>query len=89
MMDELGPKQVITYARRLGLTSPIPPYLPVALGAAEATLQEMTTAFAVFPNQGVRMTRSTCCGSRIATETFWKKTGRSRTTRSAQTRRSS
>jgi penicillin-binding protein 1A len=56
MMDELGPKQVITYARRLGLTSPIPPYLPVAIGAAEATLQEMTTAFAVFPNQGVRMT---------------------------------
>ncbi|MGH9328984.1 MAG: penicillin-binding transpeptidase domain-containing protein, partial [Vicinamibacterales bacterium] len=56
MMDELGAKQVITYARRLGLTAPIPPYLPVALGAAEATLREMTTAFAVFPNQGVRMT---------------------------------
>jgi penicillin-binding protein 1A len=56
LMDELGPKQVITYARRLGLTSPIPPYLPVALGAAEATLREMTSAFAVFPNQGVRMT---------------------------------
>jgi penicillin-binding protein 1A len=56
MMDELGPKQVITYARRLGLTSPMPPYLPVALGAAEATLREMTMAFAVYPNQGVRMT---------------------------------
>jgi penicillin-binding protein 1A len=55
MMEQLGPSQVITYARRLGLTSPIPPYLPVAIGAAEATLQEMTAAFAVFPNQGVRM----------------------------------
>lgn len=55
VMEELGPKQVIAYARRLGLESPLPPYLAVALGAAEATLTEMTSAFAVFPNQGVRM----------------------------------
>jgi penicillin-binding protein 1A len=55
MMDQLGAKQVIMFARRLGLESPLPPYLPVALGAAEATLTEMTSAFAVFPNQGVRM----------------------------------
>jgi penicillin-binding protein 1A len=55
LMDQLGPRQVIGYARRLGLESPIPPYLPVALGAAEATLMEMTSAYAVFPNQGVHM----------------------------------
>jgi penicillin-binding protein 1A len=39
----------------LGLESPLPPYLAVALGAAEATLVEMTSAYSVFPNQGVRM----------------------------------
>ena len=55
LMDQLGPRQVIAYARRLGVESPIPPYLPVALGASEATLMEMTSVFAVFPNQGVRM----------------------------------
>jgi penicillin-binding protein 1A len=55
LMDELGAKQVIMFARRLGLESPIPPYLPVALGAAEATLVEMTSAYSVFANQGVRM----------------------------------
>jgi penicillin-binding protein 1A len=55
VMEELGPQQVVSYARRLGLESPLPPYLAVALGAAEATLSEMTSAFAVFPNQGVRM----------------------------------
>ena len=55
VMDQLGPKQVIGYARRLGIESPLPPYLPVALGAAEATLLEMTSVFAVFPNQGVYM----------------------------------
>ena len=55
VMEQLTPRQVILYARRLGLESPIPPYLPVALGAAEATLVEITSAFSVFPNQGVRM----------------------------------
>ena len=55
VMEQLGPRQVVAYARRLGLESPLPPYLSVALGAAEATLMEMTSAFAVFPNQGVRM----------------------------------
>ena len=55
VMDQLGPRQVILYARRLGLESPLPPYLAVALGAAEATLTEMTSAYSVFPNQGVRM----------------------------------
>jgi penicillin-binding protein 1A len=55
LMDQLGPRQVIAYARRLGIESPIPPYLSVSLGAAEATLVEMTSAFAVYPNQGVHM----------------------------------
>jgi len=56
LMDALGPKQVIAYARRFGLTAPLPPYLPIALGAGEETLVEMTSAYSVFPNQGVRMT---------------------------------
>lgn len=55
VMEQLGPRQVISYARRLGLESPIPPYLAVALGAAEASLTEMTSAYSAFPNQGVRM----------------------------------
>ena len=54
VMEQLGPAHVIQYARRLGLASPLPPYLAVALGAAEATLTEMTSAYSVFPNQGVR-----------------------------------
>jgi penicillin-binding protein 1A len=56
LMDALGPKQVIAYARRFGLTAPLPPYLPIALGAGDETLLEMTSAYSVFPNQGVRMT---------------------------------
>jgi penicillin-binding protein 1A len=54
-MEQIGPKQVVSYARRFGFQGPMGPYLSLALGAAEATLVEVTSAYSVFPNQGVRM----------------------------------
>jgi penicillin-binding protein 1A len=54
-MAEIGPRNVVTYARRFGLGGDYPPYLSLALGAAESTLLEMTSAYSAFPNQGVRM----------------------------------
>jgi penicillin-binding protein 1A len=50
-----GIKTVIDYARKFGITSPMPAYLPVALGAADLTLMEQTSAFTTFPNDGVRV----------------------------------
>jgi penicillin-binding protein 1A len=55
LMEQLGPSQVIAYARRFGFQSPFEPYLSLSLGAGEATLMEVTSAYSVFPNQGVRM----------------------------------
>ncbi len=55
LMEQLTPAQVISYARRLGFESPLQPYLSTALGASEATLLEVTSAYSAFPNQGVRM----------------------------------
>jgi len=52
---KIGIKTVIDYARKFGITSPIPPVLPVALGAADLTLTEQTSAFTAFPNDGVRV----------------------------------
>ena len=54
-MDTLGPKNVLDYAKRFGFEEDFPPYLPIALGAGDATLLEVTSAYTVFPNQGVRM----------------------------------
>ena len=56
MIDSVGPAVVIDYARRFGFTNPMQPYLSLALGAAEASLLEATSAFTVFPRQGVHMT---------------------------------
>lgn len=55
LADSLGIRNVEEYARKFGITSPLPPYLPVAIGAAEATLFEQTSAFSVFPDDGVRL----------------------------------
>jgi penicillin-binding protein 1A len=56
MMNQLGPTQVVSYARRFGLSGTLQPFLSTALGAGEATLVEMTSAYSVFANQGIRMT---------------------------------
>jgi penicillin-binding protein 1A len=55
MMETLGPKNVLSYAKRFGFAEEFPPYLAIALGAGDATLMEVTSAYSVFPNQGVRM----------------------------------
>lgn len=55
MMDTLGAKNVVEYAKRFGFEQDFPPYLPIALGAGDGTLLELTSAYTVFPNQGVRM----------------------------------
>ena len=54
LANALGIDKVIEVANRFGIRRKLPPYLPVALGAAELTLQEITSAFTVIPNNGVR-----------------------------------
>jgi penicillin-binding protein 1A len=51
----VGIHKVIEVAHRFGVTSNIPAYLPVALGAVEITLEEQVASYAVFPNDGVRV----------------------------------
>jgi len=52
----VGIHKVIDMAHRFGVTSNIPAYLPVALGAVEITLQEQVASYSVFPNDGIRVT---------------------------------
>ncbi|HEX3110500.1 MAG TPA: PBP1A family penicillin-binding protein, partial [Thermoanaerobaculia bacterium] len=49
----VGGKNVIDFARRCGITSDLPQYPSLALGAAGVAPLEMTAAYNVFPNQGV------------------------------------
>jgi len=56
LASKVGINNVIQYAERFGITARLPPYLPVALGSAEITLMEQTSAYSVFPDDGVRVT---------------------------------
>ena len=55
LLDHVGIQNVIDMARRSGITSPLPPYLPLALGAADLTLLEHTSGFTVFPDDGIHI----------------------------------
>jgi len=75
LANKVGIKSVIEYAGRFGITSKLPPYLPVALGSAEITLMEQTSAYSVFPNDGVHVspryiTRVTDYEGRVLEEDF-------------------
>jgi len=55
LTERVGVSNVVDMARRFGITSPLPPYLPLALGAADMRLIEHVSAFTVFPNDGIRI----------------------------------
>lgn len=51
---EVGPDKVVELAKRFGITSPLGAHYSIALGSEETTLYDMTGAYMVFANGGVR-----------------------------------
>ena len=55
LLDQVRIPNLVEISRRFGITSPLIPNLPLALGASEVRLLEHTAAFAAFPNDGIRI----------------------------------
>ena len=55
LAEKVGISSVVDMTRRFGITTSLPPYLPLALGAADMKLIEHVSAFTVFPNDGIRI----------------------------------
>ncbi len=55
LLQQVGIQKGAQMVRRLGIENPMAPSLPSALGASEASLQDMVSAYSTFPNKGVRM----------------------------------
>ncbi len=55
VLDEIGVRNTADLVKRMGLPNPMAPYLPSALGATEEPLLAMVSAYAAFPNSGVRV----------------------------------
>ncbi len=53
LLQEVGLTKSLEMAARLGIRSPMRPYLSLALGTSELTLGELTAAYAAFAAQGV------------------------------------
>ncbi|MBN2183944.1 MAG: PBP1A family penicillin-binding protein [Candidatus Krumholzibacteriota bacterium] len=56
LLQKLGGPAVINTARKMGISTPLMPYLSLALGAQEVTLLDLTSAFGVLAAGGIRAT---------------------------------
>lgn len=53
LIAKLGPNNVVSFARNLGIKSPLDPVMSLALGTSDVTLYEMVAAYCSFVNQGI------------------------------------
>jgi penicillin-binding protein 1A len=54
LLRKVGVSLVASYARRMGIKSALGQNLSLALGSSEVTLLELTSAYGVFANRGIR-----------------------------------
>ncbi len=55
VLEEIGIDYATAYAANMGITSPIPRNLSIALGTSGVTLQELVRAYGVLANEGKRV----------------------------------
>lgn len=56
LLEELGVRNAIKFARAIGIKGHLPNNLTLALGSLSISPLELTTAFSVFAQEGIRMT---------------------------------
>ena len=57
--DLVGPKHVVSFAKKSGIESPLNPVLSLPLGANEVTMLELMQSYMVFANYGNK--GASCC----------------------------
>lgn len=55
LLEKVGVKNVIEFARTVGVTSPLPADLSLGLGSSSVGLMELTSVYGVFLNKGIRV----------------------------------
>lgn len=55
LLEKIGIDSAIVYAKKFGIKSPLTPYPALALGSSDVTLFELTSAYTVFDNHGIRV----------------------------------
>ncbi|AFK04356.1 glycosyl transferase family 51 [Emticicia oligotrophica DSM 17448] len=52
LADEVGPRTIVNYARKMGITAPLEPVLSLGIGTSDVSLYEMVAAYGIFLNEG-------------------------------------
>src|SRR3989441_6706209 len=55
LLNQVGHSRPMEPARKMEISSKLEPYPSMALGTEEVSLIDLTTAYSIFPNQGVRV----------------------------------
>lgn len=55
LLEKIGINETIEFAGKFGIKSRLGPYLSLALGSSDVTLAELTAAYAVFANHGIKL----------------------------------
>ncbi len=55
MQEIVPPTQVVSYARKMGISTPLMPVDALALGVSDVIPLDMVSAYAVFANKGIRV----------------------------------
>lgn len=55
LMMDVGPETAISMARKMGIGSPLDKNLSLSLGTSEVTPLELTSAYTIFPNMGMKI----------------------------------
>jgi penicillin-binding protein 1A len=55
LLEKIGVRPVVDFSRGLGIASPLNHDLSLALGSSSMTLLELTSAYGVFANQGLKL----------------------------------
>ena len=53
LADELGPPLIRSYARNMGISTPIQAIPSIGVGTSEVQLLDLVAAYAIFPNKGI------------------------------------
>ena len=53
LADEIGPSLIRSYARNMGISTPIQAIPSIGVGTSEVLLLDLVAAYAVFPNKGI------------------------------------
>ncbi|HHM02379.1 MAG TPA: PBP1A family penicillin-binding protein [Caldithrix abyssi] len=55
LINEINPRNVVKYARAMGITTPIRPYSSLALGSSEVIPIELVSAYGTYANNGLHV----------------------------------